>query len=446
MVPFYKELQPADSFQISLPQSLSNNERQMLTLLYQPLLGAVPVSLYLTLWAEGEQNAEEMTHYYLMEVLSMSIKQILEARIALEAIGLLKTFRRADESSRQFIYQIIPPLDANSFFNDPLLSMFLFSKIGEIPYRKLRKRFAKQVSFTGFEDVSRSFVDVFKPVHKNVPADGESLQEVPKREIPFYYDQFNFQLLKDGLSEQFVPSSIWTVEVKDIISKLAFLYGYTPIDMQKIVLRALDENNQLSVEQLKKIASEHYKYTVSTDPPKLSKTYETVDKQEVLKQTRESERLHLLDTMSPIQYLRDMNEGIEPVPSSVQLVEDLILKYKMPFGVVNVLLEYTLLKTDMKLPRKYVERIADHWMRKNLKSAKEAMELARKEWESYKEWKQSDTQSKTKNASTKKGRVEAVPEWFNNRQKAGENNQTNTSSVDFEKEKQLYLEKLNKLK
>lgn len=129
MVHLYKELQPADHFEISLPQSLSTQERQLLTLFYQPLTGPEPISLYLTLWAEAEDAlTNSMTHYYLMSVLNMPIGKIFEARIALEAIGLLRTFRKQEEENRSFIYELIRPLDANTFFQDPLLSMFLFQK------------------------------------------------------------------------------------------------------------------------------------------------------------------------------------------------------------------------------------------------------------------------------------------------------------------------------
>ena len=119
MVHLFKELQPTDHFRITLPNVLSTNERQLLTLFYQPLTGAEPISLYLTLWAEGEHASDEMNHYYLMNVLSMSIKEVFEARIALEAIGLLRSYRKTVGDSRQFVYELLQPLDANSFFDDP---------------------------------------------------------------------------------------------------------------------------------------------------------------------------------------------------------------------------------------------------------------------------------------------------------------------------------------
>ena len=457
MVHLFKELQPSDHFKITLPNVLSTNERQILTLFYQPLTGAEAISLYLTLWAEGEHESEEMTHYYLMNVLSMPIKKVFEARIALEAIGLLRTYRKSTNDARQFIYELVPPLDANSFFNDPLLSMFLFSKIGEYPYRKLRQRFLKNVDKTDFEEVSRSFIDVYKPVHTNIPVDNLEVYEKTKRDYPFYYEQFDFTLLKEGLSEQLVPSSALTVDAKEMISKLAFLYMLTPIEMQKVVLMALDDNMALTGERLKKAAADFYKLTISKQAPKLTKTFSvnqvsssTVEAESM---SREQERLHYLETTPPIQVLRDTNNGIEPIPASIKLAEDLLVLYKMPVGVANVLLEYTMLTTDMKLPRKYVEQVAEHWMRKNLKTAKEAMDLARQERDKYNKWKaesenspSTSTPSKRTNYK-KKGRVEKVPEWFVNRQKAGEAPESTPQvDQDFEQERKRLLEKLGKLK
>jgi len=59
LIHLYKELQPADSFDIRLPHALSTQERQLVTLFYQPLIGAEPISLYLTLWAEAEQMSKQ---------------------------------------------------------------------------------------------------------------------------------------------------------------------------------------------------------------------------------------------------------------------------------------------------------------------------------------------------------------------------------------------------
>jgi replication initiation and membrane attachment protein len=452
MVHLYKEVQPSDHFTISLPHYLSTKERQLLTLFYQPLTSPEPISLYLTLWAEGEDlDNTSMTHYYLMNVLNMPIGKIFEARIALEAIGLLRTWRKDEEDSRHFIYELIRPLDAHAFFQDPLLSMFLFSKIGEQAYRKLRRRFIRSMNKESFKEVSRSFMDVYKPVHTNVPKDFIDMEATKsKQDYPFYYEQFDFNLLLSGLSENLIPSSSITTDVKEVIAKLAFLYHLSPLDMQKVVILALDDNVQLSKDRLKKAAADYYKLTVSKDAPKIVKTFIQNEKQISQKAVSKEQELQVyLETTPPLQVLKDINNGKEPLPSSVELADDLIMKHGMPVGVVNVLLEYVMLTTDMKLPRKYVERIADHWMRKNLKTAKEAMDLARTERDQYTKWK-NENDNKTQSPKTgnykKQNRQskEIVPEWFykRNEPKNEKEQPQDTNAMDFEQERLKILKKL----
>mgnify|MGYP002733189101 FL=1 len=447
MVHMYKELLATDHFEITLPQALSTNERQLLTLFYQPLTGPDPISLYLILWAEGEDyTVGKMTHYYLMNVLGMSVRSIFEARIALEAIGLLRTWRKDENDSRTFIYELVRPLEAREFFADPLLSMFLFSKIGEQAYRKLRNRFCKQVDKQGFSEVTRTFTDVYKPVHTNVPQDILEERDTGQG-YPFYYEQFDFDLLRAGLSEQLVPASALTAEARQMIAKLAFLYRLSPLEMQKVVVLALDETMKLPLDRLKKAAADYYKITISKDAPKLAKTFHSKQAPPVeTKRSKEQELLNYLETTPPLQVLRDINNGKEPIPASVQLAEDLITKHDMPIGVVNVLLEYVMLTTDMRLPTKYVEKIADHWIRKNLKTAKEAMDLARQERDKYAKWK-AENETKTsrpqkQNYKKASGREEKVPDWFYKRDEDPPQASAQVETVDFEAERQKILQKL----
>ncbi|MEK4627666.1 DnaD domain protein [Solibacillus sp. FSL R7-0682] len=449
----FNELQPTDHFEITLPHALSTNERQLLTLFYQPLTGPEPISLYLTLWAEAEsQVPQQYTHYYLMNVLSVPLKKIFEARIALEAIGLLRTFRRDIDEQRHFIYELVRPLDAPSFFKDPLLSMFLFSKIGEAPYRKLRQRFLIQPSKEHFEEVTRTFIDVYRPVNSKLPVDNYSEIPVQQSDYPFHYTQFDFNLLQAGLSEQLIPRSALTVKAKEMIAKLAFLYQLTPLQMQKVVIAALDDQNKLTTTRLKKEAADYYKLTVSTDAPALVKVFDTTKQETASTEnlTKEQELLQYLETTPPVQVLRDINDGKEPIPSSIQLAEDLVVKYGMPVGVANVLLEYVMLSTDMKLPKSYVEKIADHWNRKQLKTAKEAMDLARQERDKYAQWKQDSTNASTVKQPTqtakkqsynrKNGRDEQIPDWFYKRNEEAQ--PASDHAVNFEEERLKILQKL----
>lgn len=444
---FYKELKAMDVYKTAMPYPFSDFDRQLLTLLYQPMIGSEAVALYLTLWADGEAGEQEATHYQLMSLLGLPISRIFEARIQLEAIGLLKTFRRSGEV-RTFLYELQPPLDPKTFFADPLLSMFLFSKIDNTAYRKLRDRFVRPVeAMTDFEDVSRTFTDIFLPVHAKAgyPEPITNLQERSRKGYEADHD-FDFSLLLNGLSEQLVPRRVMTASMKGIIAKLAFLYGWGPLDMQKVILLALDEENKMTEETLKKAASEYYKITVSVTAPKLTPVYraeQPKEEEQALPETKQDELVEYLESTPPVQVLRDIADGKEPLSGDIQLANQLVMNHGMNAGVVNVLLQYVMLRTDMKLTKSFAEKIASHWIRKKVTTAKEAMELARTEHDEYMKWKtEGPAPSKSSGGSKRKPvREEKLPEWFYKKEeepKAADK----AADESFELEKQKLLASL----
>lgn len=447
MTAYYKELQPADAYRIRLPYPFSNYDRQLLTMLYQSMIGAEAISLYLTLWAEGEASTEESSHYTVMNTLGIPISKIFEARIQLEAIGLLKTYRN-DSSERSFIYELCPPLDPKTFFMDPLLSMFLFSKIGETSYRKIRKRFLIETEIPAdFKEVSRTFTDIFQPVHAKVgyPPEKEDFQERKKGSYVTESD-FDFDLLQQGLSESMVPRRVLTASIKAYIAKLAFLYSWGPFDMQLVVMRAIEGNYHLSIENLKKEATEYYKAKVSTTAPQLVQMYKVAEKKPTIDEspkTRQDELLVYLETAPPIQILRDIANGSEPLPADLELANQLVTSHGMEPAVVNVLLQYVLLRTDMKLTKAYVEKIASHWLRKNITTAKDAMEIARVEHTQYMKWKSEGSPTTvakpfTGNGNHKPVREEKLPEWFHKKdQVPALKAEPKNESLEIEKQKLL---------
>ncbi|MGI2326373.1 replication initiation and membrane attachment family protein [Planococcus sp. YIM B11945] len=445
MTALYKELQAADAYKIRLPYPFSDYDRQLLTLLYQPMIGAEAVAFYMTLWAEGETMKEEAAHYTLMNLLGVPIAKIFESRIQLEAIGLLKTYRK-DAENRTFIYELCPPLDPKTFFSDPLLSMFLFSKIGEAAYRRARDRFLiHSDDMVGFEEVSRTFTDIFQPVHAKAgyPAEQPELHE--RKQAGYSADvDFDFELLRQGLSEQLVPKRVLTVAIKDTIAKLAFLYGWGPLEMQKVILLAIDDDYKLTVDGVKKAASDYYKLTVTTTAPKLVQVHKTEPKVEEPPKTKQEELLLYLESASPVEVLRDIANGNEPLPSDVQLANQLVMQHGMEPAVVNVLLQYVLLRTDMKLTKAYVEKIASHWLRKKVTTAKDAMELARIEHAQYMKWKAEGSPSTAKtsaSSSRKPVREEKLPEWFYQKDEVPAA-KADAPNDQFEVEKQKLLAKL----
>ena len=94
MAQHWQETLPVDQYIVASGGLLHDYDRKVLTFLYQPLIGPACLSLYMTLWAELEENrlwSQPVTHHNLMTIMDMNLKDIYQARQKLEGMGLLKT-------------------------------------------------------------------------------------------------------------------------------------------------------------------------------------------------------------------------------------------------------------------------------------------------------------------------------------------------------------------
>ncbi|GEK35371.1 DnaD domain protein [Kurthia sibirica] len=376
------ELHPVDRFTIHIPFPLSSYERKLITLLYQPLIGPEPISLYFLLWAEGEDfEGQDYAHYHLMKGLDMSISAVFNARISLEAIGLIRTYKKDQDNMRHFAYEVMPPLEARRFFDDPLLSMFLFSKIGEKTYRNLLQRFSpKSDPKAGMQEVSRQFTDVYQPIKQQMPnTQDDSITAEKPKDLPFFYRDFNFPLLMSGLSEALIPHKLITSELKITIAKVAFMYGLSAIEMKNVLIMAMENPDELTQSTIKKAASEYYKLTVSKQPPTISSMLQPEQAQEEAQEwdSKQLELIEYFEKAKPIEVLTAVNEGKQPFQKDVELFESLVTLYDISIPVVNVLIHYVSLKNKGRINQNYVEAIAADWRAKGITTAKQAMSEAR---------------------------------------------------------------------
>src|SRR5690625_6302426 len=80
--------------------------------------------------------------------------------------------------------------------------------------------------------------------------------------------------------------------------------------------------------------------------------------------------------MSPRQLLEDLSNGSKASERDLKIIRDVMVAQNLPRPVMNVLVHYALMQSNMKLSKPYLETIASHWSRANLSSDKEAMEFA----------------------------------------------------------------------
>jgi replication initiation and membrane attachment protein len=426
----WKELIPVDRYTVRSNGVLHDFDRKVLTLLYQPLIGYRALCLYMTLWSELELLSEkETTHHSLMVLMQCNLKEIYEERLKLEGIGLLKTYVNIEhgEEPKLFIYELQPPLAPEQFFTDGMLNVFLYNRIGKHKFQQLKQFFSiSTIDQTKFSSVTRSFHDVFASVHieqmvANIHGEiqkdlqlADGYEYVDRKENTYHLDDdvFDFELFFAGLSKHMVPRRAITAKVKEAIKKLAFLYDVGPLDMQKIVMSVIDPSYHIDIDALRKAVHEWYEFEHGDSLPNLSSRvqplpYRTMTNVEP--KTKEEQLMKQLETISPRQLLIEISGGAEPSMSDLKLIEDIMFQQKLLPGVVNVLIYYVMLRTNMKLSKKYVEKIASHWARKKVRTVKEAMELAKQEAKTYQSW----ADEKSKRTNRKTVRKELLPEWLN---------------------------------
>lgn len=454
MEPHWKDIIPGDQYIVSVDGELNQGDSKVLTFLYQPLIGPVCISLYMTLRNQielGKLRSEPTSHYYIMNLLDLNLPEIYSARQKLEAIGLMETFVKKDDDLRLFLYVLKPPLSPRQFFSDGLLNIYLYQKIGKEYYQRLKHGFADEaIPQDGFENVTKAFQDVFAtshyPFHEDLTIRDSELK-LPSKQgatpVSVAPDTFDFDLLMAGIHESMVPPEAITPEVKDVILKLAFLYEIDPIQMKNILYRSVNENNEIDLEVLRKNARDWYTIEHYSSLPKLvDRVQSPLYQSEItVPKTQEERLIRYLETVSPRQVLADLSDGSEPVESDLKLIEDIMIRLKLTPGVVNVLIQYCMLQTDMKLSRSYVEKIASHWARKKVKTVPEAMELAKSEHRKYVEWQKNKQEKKP--VKRRVTRSEPVPDWLENPQQA---KKPKPQASDFEERKKKLEERLKKYK
>ncbi|WP_462412457.1 replication initiation and membrane attachment family protein [Neobacillus sp. Marseille-QA0830] len=458
MAQHWQEILPIDRYIVTANGLLHDYDRKVLTMLYQPLIGSACHSLYMTLWAELEENrlwSESSTHHLLMNLLDMNLKDIYQARLKLEGIGLLKSYVKVKEEERSFIYELVPPLNPEQFFLDGMLNIYLYRKIGKKHFARLKRFFSDQglPNEQGYQDVTKAFQDVFA---SGTPANLQYLQdlseELDSEESERFigrHDQkgitlegytFDFDLLLAGLHESLVPRKAINQKVKEVISKLAFLYQIDAIQMKKFIMDALDEHDEIDVEQLRKAARNWYQFENYDQLPSLiERTQPEAHKQQSEKPKTKDEQLVLyFETVSPLKVLRDLSVGGEPSASEIKIVEEVMINQKLLPGVINVLIWYVMLINDMKFTKAYVETIASQWARKQLRTVKEAMEFARTQH------KNKNTKTSGKSSNRKPTRTEFLPDWFNEEQPAKVENKRGEENVSDLEAKKREIEEMLK--
>ncbi len=425
------KLMPADTYVVVNKTIIDTEARKILTMLYQPVIGSLPIMLYFSLWSDLDKSeiiSTELTHHHLITNMHISLEKIVEARKKLEAIGLLKTFYK-EENINNYIYQLYSPINANDFFNHPILNVVLYTNLGKKEYQHLKSYFKiPRINTSSYEDITASFSDVFKSVpltSYEVINDNIRKKNIQKLNIN---TDFDFEFLIESTPTNIDKNKVFTKEIKELILELSFLYDLDVMKIKDIIPTSLNERGTINKDEFRKNCRNYYQFenkgllpsVIYNQQPEYLKT-PTGDN------SKRAKMIYTFETISPYELLKSKNNGSEPTNRDLKLTEDLIINYSLKPGVVNVLIDYILKTNNNKLTRALAETIAGQWQRLNIETVDEAMKVAEKEHKKYNKNKQSQSSKK------KVLKDEKIPEWFNKEIKKQE------VSVESQKEMQDLL-------
>jgi replication initiation and membrane attachment protein len=471
----WKELLAIDRYSVKSSSVLQDIDRKILTLLYQPLIGSKCFSLYMTLWGELEENrlwGEETTHHSLMTIMQSNLRDIYRERLKLEGLGLIKTYVNDTGDVKRYVYELQAPLKPNEFFQDGVLNIYLYNRVGKNKYLQLKHFFTDQKIEDGMKDITRSFNEVFDSGHSanmiakvnsetfqdlSLSNDKEYIQTNKRAAMEITDAGFDFDLFYSGLSDAIIPIKAITPVVKDVIKKLSYLYGINAIDMKNVLMNSISQDDQIDIEQLRKSARDWYQFQYGDELPGLvDKIQPFHSRTEIQKKerTQEEELIYQLETISPRQFLTDIAGGATPSAGDLQIIEEVMIAQKLEAGVVNVLIYYVMLKTNMKLTKGYVQKIASHWTRKQITTVKAAMDLAKQEHRQYQQWAEEKTTKKTSTYKKAPIRKEMLPSWLSEDDSIDQNknvpkqeqNQTKLDREKFELEKKKLFDRIKNYK
>ena len=400
---------PADSYIVVNKSILTNEDKKILSMLYQPIIGPLPIMLYYSLWADLDKIeiiSIEYTHHHLLTNMQISLEQLLEARRKLEAIGLLKTYLKKDNINN-YIYELYSPVPAHEFLNHPILNIVLYNNVGKKEYERLVSYFKiPKIATTNYEEITAKFTEIFTSIPlTSYEIVNDNIRKYNKLKLNINTN-FDFNFLISTMPKNVDINKIFTKENKELILNLAFIYDIDALKMENILKGCLNERGTITKDELRKSCRNYYQF----DHGGILPTIATHSQPEYLKTplgdtSKRAKMIYTFETVSPFEFLKSKNNGSEPTKRDLKLAEDLIIDYGLKPGVVNVLMDYVLKTNNNKLTRNLVETIAGQWRRLKLETVTDAMAIAEKE---HKKYKNKSTGVKV----TTYQKEEKIPEWF----------------------------------
>ena len=410
-----EEIMPIDTFTVINRTILHNSDRKNLSMLYQPIVGAMAINLYFTYWTyldKFEYMTQIATYKQLINYMGVSLREVKDSRKYLEAVGLIKTYVKKNDVNKEYIIELFSPQPAYEFFGNPLHCTALYTSLGPTDYNKTKNLYKiPNNDLSDYQNISVSFQDMFQSC-QNIIVDNESI-----RKRNYLTVGVNCNIDIDSILRSF-PNINATDEIKDTLVKLAYIYNFNSSVITQLLRESINSKRVLDKNTLIKNFNNYYKFEHNNTLPKITKLTQPLDqRKEDLKGDKKSKQIYIYENIDPITYLCKKNKVKFLSDIYIEMINHLIFDIGLNPGVINVLIDYVIKVNDNKINKNFVDAIANEWKRNDIYTVEQAMDLVIAEIK-----KKNDIQNKktTKKTYTTK-KIEKTPEWMDTNIEKDEN-------------------------
>ena len=338
--------------------TLNSDDVNVITLLYAPLIEADAYKMYMTLHSllnRTSLQSQTLHQKELLDILGLNPNSFGEARLKLEAIGLLNTYK----CNNEYMFLLKSPLTAKGFLSDGVLGMYLYSLLGDTEFKRIQRFFQiKTVDKTGYDEITASFDDVFKSVEEIKISNEEFI--IDRRfnaGIKIKNYDFDFNLFASGIASTFLEGKRITKKFQTFITNIAYAYGFTESEMQEIYNKSLNSSGNFDYTLCSKKSREKYAETHERKLPLLG----------VQDEVEKTELEELFSTL-PAKNIIETSTG-NKVASSIDIdkIQQLYQEYDtLPRSVVNVCVIYAIKKCEEVPAFSYFDTILKDWIKKEI--------------------------------------------------------------------------------
>ncbi|WFQ90027.1 DnaD domain protein [Mycoplasma feriruminatoris] len=346
------------SYSVSLNFELDQEQYKSLTCLYQPLISAQAISLYLTLIQEVKISnilkEEALESKRLLNITNFTYKELVKTLDLLNAFKLIKVYvKKSDYSLIKF--EILAPLKSYDFFNHKYLNNLLLNKLEANDYEITRFMLINdnKINTNQYQEIVVDLVDIYD---QTIISDSNVFEFETNKEISY------FEKLKEFVNTDYLITSLKKQNIDlDFVDETSLKSLYDLLTVKK-----LDED------QIINLIINSYNFTnKNIDLNKFkSLLFSLITK----KQTNKNQEL--IDLINQTNWSEYSKQKYDiDLTSYTSVFENIKQNYCLSNGIINCLIDFSYKKNNGQIIVNYIAKIAKTLFEKNINTTFKVMQF-----------------------------------------------------------------------